>query len=90
MRVAEVDTHVGRSGQVGMPSHLAPLIVGQRLAQWFDERLQLGREGGQRRRGCRSGILASSTVRLMRSTSTATDDLLSAPLMRSPSQWPGI
>jgi len=37
-----------------------------------------------------SAILASSTRRLFRSTSTPTEDLLPAPLMKSPSQWPGM
>ncbi len=35
-------------------------------------------------------ILASSTRRLECSTSTPTQDSLPAPLMKSPSQWPGI
>ena len=37
-----------------------------------------------------SSILASKTSRLVRSTSTPTDDLLPAPLMKSPSQCPGM
>ena len=37
-----------------------------------------------------SGIFASSTRRVLRSTSTPTADRLLAPLIRSPSQWPGM
>ena len=37
-----------------------------------------------------SGILHSSTRRVLRSTSTPTADWLLAPLIKSPSQWPGI
>lgn len=57
VRVTEVDTHVGRGRQFGMSGHFATLIVGQGLTQRLDERLQFGREGGERRCSSRIGHL---------------------------------
>ena len=37
-----------------------------------------------------SGILHKSTIRLLRSTNTPTADLFPAPLIKSPSQCPGM
>ena len=38
VRIAELDSHAGGSGQLDMPAHLLALIAGQRLAQRLGDR----------------------------------------------------
>jgi hypothetical protein len=86
VRVAEVPAHVGGICQVTMSNHLPALVVGERLAHRLSDLVELEGEGRQGRLGSGSGILASSTKRVVRSTKTPMADLLAAPLIRSPSQ----
>lgn len=76
--------------EFSMARHLPALIVRHALAQRRSNRPQLGRKASQGRGGRGIGIWTSNSRRLELSTSTPTADLLPAPLMRSPSQCPGI
>lgn len=51
VRVAEIHADVGVARQLLMLAHLAPLVVGERLAKWLRDLVELGGEGRQRRLG---------------------------------------
>lgn len=43
VRVAEIHTYTGsRRAQLGVPCHLPALVVGERLAHWRSNRVELG------------------------------------------------
>src|SRR6202051_5409291 len=51
VRIAEVHAHAGGGAELMMPGHFLTLVVGEALAQWGGDRIQIGSEGRQ----CRGG-----------------------------------
>src|SRR4051812_44360994 len=82
MRVGKVDTQARERGQLAMAGHLLALVVGQGESQRCRHRQQ-----AKPSRAVSALASASLTsLRLVRSTSVPTEERLSAPLIRSPSQ----
>lgn len=90
VRVTEVNPHTSGLVQLSMARHLLALVAGVCLAHGLYHLVELGCEGRQGALGRCICILHSSTRRVLRSTSTLTADWLLAPLIKSPSQCPGI
>jgi hypothetical protein len=84
MRVAEVDAYARVGSQFGMPCHFIALVIGQALAQRRTDGIELGCEAAPMPRQQSYLPCASSTRRLVRSTSAPTEDLLPAPFRGSP------
>ncbi len=83
-----------RSGSRAAPptlvlGHLFAPIVGQRFPQWGRHVPEFLREALVGTPGIRPAHPGQQTRRVVRSTKVPTADRLRAPLMRSPSQWPG-
>src|ERR1700751_1597318 len=47
VRIAEVHAHAGGGAELLMPGHFLTLVVGEALAQWCGDRIQLGSEARQ-------------------------------------------
>src|ERR1700710_2742686 len=89
VRVAEVHLHAGGGGEFPMARHFFALVVSKACCNGATIELSLAEKPASADAAVASSVLASSTRRLVRSTRTPTEDWLLAPLMKSPSQWPG-
>src|SRR5690554_4542991 len=90
MVVCEVDRRAALLGDLGVLHHLAALVVGHAETQgaWHLVQLVAEPDGGCRGRGAIH--FGQDDRRVERSTSVLTAERLLAPMIRSPSQCPGI
>jgi hypothetical protein len=98
VRVAKPDVDFQAAGKLGMTGHPGFTILGHALAYRCGQAFHLPGEAVESGPGtvtvrfaqkyC-TKILHRTTKRVLRSTSVPTDERLKAPLIKSPSRWPG-
>ena len=86
MGVAEVHAHAGGRSEFLMAREFLALVIGKVWRGGSGIELSLAEKPARAEAAVASSILASSTSRLVRSTSTPTEDWFPAPFMKSPSQ----
>lgn len=90
VRVAEVDLYARAIGQLLVPAQLLALVLTRVCRIGSAIELSLAVKASSAEATVASFNFSSSVSRVVRSTSTPTSDLFSAPRIRSPSQRPGI
>ena len=88
--VAEVHRHAGTRCQLLVARQLLELVLGQAVAHRLGNRVQLGRKARQRRGGRGIDHLRHQHQAARALHQHADRGVVAAPLLTSPSQWPGI